>query len=131
MLSAIAKLLVILARLICLAGALAAIVLWVVFMFFNPYSSPEQGFDAGPYFMAVMMILLAVATVWAALNFEPLILLGTFVGSFAPAGFYVLLTPSIFKWIGVCNLLYLVALVLMVGAKLVSAASTRLENQQI
>ena len=40
----------------------------------------------------------------------------------------MLLTPSIFKWIGVANLLYLVALLLMVGARFASALDTRIKE---
>jgi hypothetical protein len=127
MLSAIARLLLILARSIGLVGALSSIVLWVTFLFFNPYSSPDQGFDLGPYVTAVMMIMLAVAAAWAVLEIDPLILLAAFVGSF-PFGFYLMGTPSVLKWTGVCNLLYLVALVLIVGVRLVSVVSTRPEN---
>lgn len=100
-------------------------------MFFNPYYYPDQGFDLGPYAMAIIMILLAVAAAWAALHVKPLILFGAFVGSFMPAGFYVLLTPSTFKWIGVANLLYLVALLLMAGARLASALDTRIKEHHL
>ncbi len=130
-LSVTSQLLLILARLAGLLGALAAAALWIVFMFFNPYASPNQSPDPelGLYVMATMMILLAAAVAWAVVNVKPLILLGAFIGSFVP-GFYVLLTPSIFKWIGVANLLYLVALLLILGARLVSALDTRIGGRR-
>jgi len=125
-LSVVSQLLLILARSAGLLGALTAAVLWAVFIFFNPYYSPDQGFNLAPYATAIMMILLAVAAAWATLHVRPLILLVAFVGSFAPAGFYVLLTPSIFKWIGVADLLYLIALLFMGGARLASALGARI-----
>ncbi len=68
--------------------------------------------------LAALMIVLALAAAWASLNTKPLILLFAFVGSFVPSGFYMLLlTPSPFKWIGVGNLLYLVAGLLMLSSR--------------
>ena len=129
-LSATSRLLLGLARLTAFAGVLSTVVLWIVFMFFNPYYSPDQSFDLGPYAMATMMILLAAAVAWAVVNVKPLILFGAFVGSFMPMGFYVLLTPGVFSWIGVANLLYLVALLLILGARLVSAIDGRIREER-
>ncbi len=109
--------LLILARSVGLVGAFSTAVLWLVFVFFNPYLSPDQAPDPGPYVMGAMMVLLSVAAAWAVLKLRTGILFLAFAASFVPVGFYVLLTPSIFKWIGVCNLLYLVAGLLMLGAR--------------
>lgn len=117
MLSGIARLLLVLARSAGLVGALSSVVLWVTFLSFIPYSSPVQGFDSGPYVTAAMMVVLAVAAAWAVVKIKPIILLGAFVGSF-PFGLYLMGTPTVLKWTGVCNLLYLVALVLILGARL-------------
>lgn len=114
--SAARLVLLVLARLIGLAGALSATVLWSIFIFFNPYYSPDQGSDPGPYVKATMMILLAIAASWATTKLEAGVLFLAFLASF-PIGLYVMLTPSIFKWVGVCNLAYLVALVLILAAR--------------
>jgi hypothetical protein len=64
------------------------------------------------------MVVLALTAAWASLYGKPLVLLLAFVLSFVPFGLYMLGTPGAFFWIGVADLLYLFAALLLVGARL-------------
>jgi hypothetical protein len=60
-----------------------------------------------------LMILLALLAAWASLAIRPFVLVAVFFASFFPAGLYFTFTPGFLKWIGVCDVLYLVAAGLM------------------
>ena len=94
-------------RLIGLTGAGLSLFLYSWFVFFNPYS--DQGLNSEVYSVAILMSLLALLAGWAAFKFKPGWLLAAFLLSFFPVGLYLLGTPGIFRWIGVANLLYLLA----------------------
>jgi hypothetical protein len=94
-------------RLIGLTGAILSIVLYGWFVFFNPYSN--QGLTTEVYGMVSLMSLLALLAGWAAFKFKPGWLFAAFLLSFFPVGLYLLGTPGVFRWIGVANLLYLLA----------------------
>lgn len=99
-------------------GALAcsgAVALWLVFLFANPHG--QGGRTAGTFFVAGTMIALAAAGAAASIAGEPLWMGVVAAVSFCPVGFYVLLTPSVFLWIGVCNLLLLVTAVFLHRAR--------------
>jgi len=114
-LSVMARLFLILGRLVGLLAALSAITLYAMLVFFNPYvSSPDQDGAA----MTYVMVVLALTAAWASLYGKPLVLLLAFVLSFVPFGLYMLGTPGAFFWIGVADLLYLFAALLLVGARL-------------
>lgn len=95
------------ARIIGLSAAILTIILYGVLLFTNPYS--EQGPNEGTYRVVALMIFMALLAVWGSLKFKPLLLFIAFFGSFIPEGFYMLGTPGIAKLIGICNLLFLVA----------------------
>lgn len=100
-----------------LSGALAcggAVALWLVFLFANPHG--QGGRTAGTFFVAGTMIALAAAGAAASIAGEPLWMGAVAAVSLCPVGFYVLLTPSVFLWIGVCNLLLLAAAVFLYRA---------------
>jgi hypothetical protein len=59
------------------------------------------------------MIALAVLSGWGSLKLKPIILFLAFLGSFFPIGFYMLSLHGIFKLIGICDLLFLVAGIVM------------------
>ena len=99
--------LLIFARLLGVAAALATIVLYGILLFFNPYSS--EGITAGTYGVGALMGLLALVAIAGALMCKPSLLLFAFLGSFLPVGLYFLASPGIFALIGVANLLYLLA----------------------
>ena len=90
------------------AAAGAMIVLWVVFLFFNPY---DGGFRVG--LVAEGMLLCAVVALMACLHGSRGWMVALFVVSFVPVGLYLLGTPGVFLWIGVANLLYLASAVWM------------------
>jgi hypothetical protein len=94
-------------RLIGLTGAGLTLLLYGGFVFFNPYSN--QGLEADVYGVAILMSLLALLAGWAAVKFKPDWLLIAFMASFFPVGLYLLGTPGVFRWIGIGNLLYMLA----------------------
>ncbi len=89
------------------AAALASVSLWAVFVCFNPFVG--LGVSSGSYAVAAVMVAVALLALWAALSFRPGWLCAAFAASFVPVGFYLLLVSGIFKWVGIANLLYLVA----------------------
>lgn len=94
-------------RLAGLLGAVITVGLYAVLLFFNPYSSQEIVNDA--FGIGAVMTALAGLAIWASLRLKPIPLLFIFLGSFFPAGLYMLGTSGIFRWIGVSNLFYLLA----------------------
>ncbi len=114
-----------------MAGTLSAIALYAVFVYFNLYLFSL--YPAGPwvmwYVIVGLMVALALVAAWASLNAKALVLLLAFVFSWAsvPYGLYVMV--DVFIWIVFANLLYLMAALLLVGAK-VSADGARSGEQQ-
>ena len=129
-LSVITRLFLALGRLVGLAAALSAITLYVVLVFFNPYvTSPGQGeADVMPHVVVALMVALALTAAWASLRGKPLVLVLAFILSFVPFGLYMLGTPGVFLWIGVADLLYLFAALVLAGARL-SALGVRRGNE--
>lgn len=101
----------ILARVLGLSAAITTMLLYFIFLFVNPYS--QEGMTGGTYVISAIMISLAVLAAWGAFSLKPWMLFLAFVGSFVPVGFYFLFTPGIFAFIGVANLLYLFAGMMM------------------
>jgi hypothetical protein len=108
-------------RLAAFLSSSATLGLYIVLVWFNPYA---QGNLTSPTLFAMIISLLSVVLSIAA---RPLIMI--IVGSvlFFPIGFYMLGAPSIFRLIGICNLLYLAAGILL----LVSERSIRIANNRI
>jgi hypothetical protein len=129
-LAMMARLFLVLGRLAGLLAALSAIALYAVLVFFNPYvSSPGQGgTDVTTHVVVALMVVLALTAAWASLYGRPLVLVLTFLLSFVPFGLYMLGTPGVFLWIGVADLLYLLAALLLAGANL-SALGVRRGNE--
>ena len=100
-----------LGRSLNLVSSLAAISLWIVLGFFNPYG--YQGATEQTYLVAALMMALAVAGLIAGLRVRPGVVLLVAVASFVPIGLYLLGVPGIFRWIGVANVLLLVSGLLM------------------
>ena len=101
-----------LAYFIGLTAAGLTIILYGVLLFFNPYVSQPATMET--YWVAAIMILLALLVVWAILNHMPGLIFLAFLASFFPVGLYMLGTPGLFMGIGICNLLYLTAGILMI-----------------
>jgi hypothetical protein len=88
------------ARLIGMFASLGTLGLYIVLVFFNPYSAGQLTWPIG------LMMLLAGVGFMVAWKTSPYLMLIVFLASFIPIGLYMLGTPGIFKWIGVFNLLY-------------------------
>jgi hypothetical protein len=89
----------------------ASIALWIVFLWFNPYS--PSGITPGTYAIVIFMIALGVLGVYGTWTRRPGFLYVVVGLSFCPVGLYVLLTPGIFRAIGILNLLALSAAILL------------------
>jgi hypothetical protein len=100
------------------SGALAcggAAALWLILLFANPYG--EEGMGAGTRFVAGAMIVLAVLGAVASILGEPFLMGAVAALSFCPVGFYLLGSPGIFLWIGVCDLTLLATAILLYRAE--------------
>ncbi|RJX19219.1 MAG: hypothetical protein C4570_05570 [Ammonifex sp.] len=98
-------------QVIGIAAAIGAICLFAVLLYFNPYVKAEPGTDTS--LTVLLMVAAAVFGIVASVKARPFWILIVFFVSFFPIGFYFLGTPGIFKWIGVCNIGFLVSAVLM------------------
>ena len=85
-------------------------VLWLLFLFVNPYSNAEM--SAVTYSIAFAMCSLSVLGIIASVKGRIYLMYLVFLGS-VPAGLYFLLTPGVFKWFGALCMLYLVSAMLM------------------
>ena len=103
-----------LARLVGFGAALCAFVLWVV-IFIGEARVLGRDFDITPATLVqdAIMATLALVAAWASLRSASLVLIVVSVVSFVPVGFYLMLLGDYFGWIGVCNMLWLAAGVLM------------------
>jgi hypothetical protein len=114
-----------------LVGSLSAIVLYAVFVYFNLY--PFSLDPAGPwplwYVIVGLMVALALVAAWASLNAKALVLLLAFIFSWTSVPYGLFVMADVFIWIVFANLLYLMAALLLVGAK-VSAVGVRSGEQQ-
>jgi hypothetical protein len=92
----------------------AMLVLWLVLAAINrdyPQSTTPE-----TWLRIAEMTALAILGLLASLKKWPLLMLAVFLASFFPVGVYLLGVPSVFRLIGVADLLYLVAaLWLLVG----------------
>lgn len=93
----------------------ATLVLWAVFLFANPYDS--EGIKSDNYAVAAVMVALAAAAFVAAWRIIPILMFIVFAISLFPVGLYLLGTPGIFRWVGVCNFLFLPSGLLMRAAR--------------
>lgn len=93
------------------AAWVGSIALWIVFLWFNPYLG--SGRTIGTAVVVAFMIALGVLAVYGTWTRRPGLLYGAVGLSFCPVGFYVLLTPGIFRAIGILNLLALLAAILL------------------
>ncbi len=92
------------AGLLTLSGIIG---LYITLAFFNPYA------EGGMTLPIMAMMLLAFIGVIATLKARPYIMFAISLALFLPIGFYMLGTPGIFMWIGILNLLFTTASLLM------------------
>ena len=102
------------ARSLGMLASLLTLLLWIALSFFNPYG--YQGLTDESRLISVVMILLAIVGVFAVVKIKPYLMLGVGILSFVPVGFYLLGTPSLFKWIGVSNAMFVLSSLLMLMA---------------
>lgn len=103
-------------RYLGLAAAVGALALYGIFVWFNPYNPGSLTLPV------VLRMLVGVAGLWVAYKAKPLVMLLGFVLAFVPLGLYMLGTPGLFRWIGVMDLVYLTAS-LMIGLDALRARS--------
>jgi hypothetical protein len=101
------------ARVLGFGAALTTSVLWY-WLLFDPAS--QGAITGGAYVVGAIMISLALLVVWGVFTLKPWTLLLAFVGSFVPIGLYTLRLPGSFRFVGVANLVYLFAAMLMIIA---------------
>lgn len=118
----------IIASVIGIAASLGNIWLLTVFVFFNPYNDSRVS-GVGYVLIGVLFVfaLLGIVTSIrqkiASLKIKPYLMYLVFL-AYLPLGLYMFLTPSIFRWIGVFTISYLVSAVLMsIDERKVSSAT--------
>jgi hypothetical protein len=109
-------------RILGILTSLGALVLYVVLAFFNPYS------PGGLTLPVSLMMLVAIAGAAAAYFMRPYWMLVLFAISFVPIGLYMLGTPGIFRLIGIFDLFYLLAGILMLVSKRTSTARANAQS---
>ncbi len=102
------------ARFFGICSCLTSTALWIVSLFLNPYGT--NGRTAGSYVIVALMVGFAGIGAYLSWAARPVGMDVVFIFSFVPIGFYTLLTPSFFKFIGVANLLFLGAALLLHAA---------------
>ena len=88
-------------------SSLLAIGLWISFLLNNPYKNQDSGVIG--YIIVGLMLALSGTALWSSLYGRYAMLFTIFLLSFIPVGVYLLLTPSIYLWIGIANIGYLLS----------------------
>ena len=91
-------------------GVIAAVVTmlsWIMFIMTEPFGNDEAKWIG--YLVIAAMLGLSFLAAWSSITKKILWLSIAFLVSFFPVGLYVLLTPSVSKWIGIGNPVYLVS----------------------
>lgn len=97
-------------------ASLGAFILYIILAFFNPYN------PSGLTLPIFLMMLVAIASAAVAYFMRPYWVLVLFAVSFIPIGLYMLGTPGLFRLIGIFDLLYLLAGILMLVSKRIATA---------
>ncbi|MFE5321428.1 hypothetical protein ACFQ88_22215 [Paenibacillus sp. NPDC056579] len=97
-----------------LVSGIGSIVLWLIMIFFNPYSSPVH-IDT-KVLTFVMIGLPACLAILASLLARAALMLAAFIWSL-PVSLYLLMTPGIFSLFGVTCALYLISFIVMVSVR--------------
>ncbi len=99
-----------LGRVVGSVSAIGAAALWALLTYRNPYAGAANDSQA---LMGMLMIGASAVAAAAGAAGAHLAMYILFFVLFVPIGFYVMLSGGIFTLIGVCNLLYLAAAVLV------------------
>jgi len=97
-------------RLLGLITSTTVVILYIVYALLNPYNGEALIPEA--YLLVLVLILLACVYAWASLRIKPLLMLIVSTISSLPVGIYLLLTPGIFRYIGIGNLICVVIAIL-------------------
>lgn len=89
-----------------------AILLWIIFVFFNPNTGTGLGLDT--MVVVFLMVTLASTGLAASLLSRSWLLLLVAVISLVPVGLYTLGVPGVFRWIGALNLMTLAGAIMLV-----------------
>lgn len=101
-----------------ITGTLAAcgtIVLWLIFLFANPYNNQAQAVDT--VLVVILMLFLGALGVLAALTNRPYLMAFLAAAMFVPVGLYTLGTPGLFRGIGLLEIVYFAAALLMAAGQ--------------
>lgn len=98
------------ARILGVSSAVICLLLWA-YLAYSQVSNPL--YDEDTLRTAAAMGLLALVGVPATLFDRPFFMIVIFLFAFFPTGFYLLGVPSIFRLIGLLDLLYLLAAVVL------------------
>lgn len=91
----------------------SAIVLWLIYAFFNPHG--PAGVSQETMLLAFVMVALASSGLAASLQDRPWLLLLAALAALIPIGLVTLVTPGIFRWIGMVNLMTLAGAILLLA----------------
>jgi len=89
------------------AAAIVTMLLWVMLVLTEPFGFDEAKW-IGMLIIATMLGLSFLAA-WSSIKERIFWLCIAFLVSFFPVGLYLLFTPSMSKWIGIGNLMYLIS----------------------
>src|SRR5690625_365032 len=99
------------ANVICIGASVASIILWIIFIFFNPYDTGNISSDL--FFRTFMMLLLpALLALGATVTFRKVFLFIAFIWSL-PMSIYLALTPGIFAFFALTSIGYLFSYLLL------------------
>jgi len=93
-----------------LIASLGTLVFWFILLFINPYGGKIELDSLVPI---SFMVILALIGLFSSLRLKSTVMFAVFILSFIPFGYYMLLTPGIFKWIGIFSAMYLPSAILM------------------
>ena len=91
-------------QIVGVAAPQAVILLWLSFLFFNPYAEPPS--DETRRVGGAMMLLAGFGSL-AAFVMRPVWMYVVFGLSLLPIGGYLAGTPGVYRWIGILYLVYL------------------------
>lgn len=92
-----------------LLGSILGIALWIILLFFNPYSREQQI----SYTYILTQIIPAIVGLVSAIVKKVWLMVIVLI-ILLPLGFYMALTPGIFKYFGLALVFYLISIVLIV-----------------
>lgn len=97
-------------------AAIGTIALWLIFLFANPYDNPAQVTDS--VLIVILMLILSTLAVLASLTGRPYWMAFLAAIMLVPVGLYTLGTPGLFRWIGILEIIFLAAALLMIASKI-------------